>query len=279
MAKRHIRYVAYGDEICPKTGQPHHQVFLYMCNNQYGTKARCNTMGNWFGPRHCHVEPMRGKIWENESYCSKETEGKLTKLGDEPKQGARHDLDETKELIMKGDLTVDEVAIENPAMFHQYGRTLDRLESIALRQRFRTEMTEGIWYTGPSGAGKSHICFEGFDPATHYVKNLAEEWWDGYKGQETVILNEFRGQIPFAELLDLMDKWPKNVKWRCRESVPFLAKRILISSIKEPEQVYVNQSGEPWEQFHRRCRVVHLSGHKWPEGNNRTSGPKKMRTQ
>lgn len=275
MKANNIRYVAYGEEKCPNTGRPHHQMFMYMQNQCSGTRRNCNKMGDWFGTTHCSVQPMRGKIEENEYYCSKESE--LVKIGDEPKQGCRADLDETKELIMKGDLTVDEVAVENPAMFHQYGRTLDRLEGIALRQRFRTEMTEGVWYTGPSGSGKSHECFRDFDPETHYVKNLNEEWWDGYKGQETVILNEFRGQIPFAELLDLMDKWPKNVKWRCRESVPFLAKRILIASIKRPEQVYVNQCGEPWEQFHRRCRVVTLLDQKCSEGNIGPSEPKKLR--
>jgi len=143
-------------------------------------------------------------------------------------------------------------------MFHQYGRTMDRLEDIALRQKFRTMMTRAYWYTGPSMAGKSHKVFENYSPDTHYVKPLGEadcKWWDGYTGQETVIFNEFRGQIPFAEMLDLMDKWPKTVSRRGRAPVPFLAKTILIASIRMPRDVYVNQSGEPWEQFERRCVV------------------------
>lgn len=252
----HIRYLAYGEETCPSTGQPHHQMFMYLRGNRTWGAGSLGKMGRWFGERHCHVEPMFGSLDENEYYCSKE--GRLKEFGLKPKQGARGDLDETKEAIMKGDLTVDELAVENPSMFHQYGRTLDRLEDIALRQRFRTQMTAGVWYMGPSGAGKSHACFQGFDPATHYVKALGDadlKWWDGYTGQETVILNEFRGQIQFAELLDLMDKWPKTVSRRGREPVPFLARRILISSIKHPRDVYVNQVGEPWEQFDRRCEV------------------------
>ena len=72
-------------------------------------------------------------------------------------------------------------------------------------------------------------------------------------------MNEFRGQIQFCELLDLMDKWPKTVSRRGREPVPFLAKRILISSIRHPRDVYVRQEGEPWEQFDRRCDVVKLA--------------------
>lgn len=257
MKKNNIRFIAYGLEHAPTTGRAHHQMFMYMRNRVSGSTRNCNKMGDWFGTTHCKVEPMRGSIESNEYYCSKENE--LVKIGDEPKQGARHDLDETKEKIMKGDLTADDVAVENPGMFHQYGRTLDRLESISLRQRFRTEMTQGIWYTGPTGTGKSHTVFKGYDPDTHYIKCLSDEWWDGYKGQETVIFNEFRGQIPFSEMLDLMDKWPKTVKQRCKEPVPFLAKRLLIASIREPKDVYRNiDSGEPWEQFFRRCEVVTL---------------------
>lgn len=267
---RQIQFMAWGREICPKSGKPHDQCFVYFINPRSTGKRALNDIGNMFGPIHCFAAKMEGGFMHNEAYCSKD--GKYQELGQKPRQGARDSLDEVKDMILKGEMTVDEVAVENPTFFHQYGRTLDRLESIALRKKFRTEMTEGIWYTGPSGAGKSHAAFEGFSPETHYVKNLSEEWWDGYKGQETVILNEFRGQIPFSELLDLMDKWPKQVKWRCRESVPFLAKRIIITSIKDPRDVYKRQEGEPWEQFDRRCRVVTLE-QKCPEGNIGTSGP------
>ena len=254
-----IRYLAYGEEHCPSTDRKHHQLFMYLRNNVTTGRGSLGKMGKWFGEEHCHVEPMYGSIEENESYCSKE--GKLREFGDKPKQGCRGDLDETKEGIMKGDITVDELAVENPSMYHQYGRTLTTLEDIALRQRWRTEMTTAIWYTGPSGVGKSHACFKNYSPETHYVKPLGTadlKWWDGYRGQETVIFNEFRGQIPFSELCDIIDKWPLSVSRRGREPVPFMAKRVLISSIKRPEDVYVNQVGEPWEQFTRRVQVIEL---------------------
>jgi len=270
MKEKPIRWIGYGKEIAAQTGRPHHQCFMYLRNNVCYGKRNLNTMGNWFGPTHCKVEPMWGSVDENEGYCSKD--GQYTELGIKPRPGFRGDLEETKEKLMKGDLTVDEVTVECPAMYHQYGRTLEKLEDIALRQRFRTKMTKGIWYGGPSNAGKSHACFQGFDPKTHYVKPLGDadlKWWDGYTGQETVIFNEFRGQIQFSELLDLMDKWPKTVSRRGREPVPFLATKLLISSIRLPQDVYVNQQGEPWEQFERRCEVIELK----PRDPSKPDGP------
>ena len=131
--QRKVRYLGWSEEICPKTNNKHWQTYMYMVNNISTSKNNLKKLGKYFGPKHCHVEPMYGKIWENEGYCSKDHEGKLTKLGEEPKQGFRHDLEETKDMILKGEITAEDVAVENPQFFHQYGRTLEKVESIALR--------------------------------------------------------------------------------------------------------------------------------------------------
>jgi len=253
-----LRFIAYGLEECPQTGQKHHQMYMYRANAINPTVKVKNKMGEWFGNKHVHIEAMMGRITDNESYCSKENE--LVKHGKEPVQGARGDLEETRDILLAGTMSVDEICVENPGFFHQYGRTMDRLETIALRRRFRTERTRGFWYHGPTGGGKSRACFAGFDPRTHYVKDLTCEWWDGYKGQEIVIFNEFRGQIPFAEMLDLMDEWPTTVKWRGKESVPFLAREIRISCVKPPEEVY--NPDEDWGQWSRRCESVFVPSRK-----------------
>lgn len=255
-----IRYLAYGLESCPKTGTPHHQTFLYFKSPRSVSLKALNNLGNEFGPKHCSIAPMKGTFQQNKAYCSKE--GQLTEFGERPNHGARNDLEEVTNSIRSGLQTVDDVVETNPWLFHNYGRTLDRAEGIALRRKWRTEMTEGIWYVGPTGSGKSHKCFHDygdFHPSTHYVKTLDEGWWDGYKGQETVIFNEFRGEIAFSELLDLVDKWPKNVKVRNKESVPFLAKRLIVTSSIDPQDCYSTRLvTESWEQFDRRFNVIHL---------------------
>ncbi len=94
-----------------------------------------------------------------------------------PKQGKRVDLDSLKCAIVGGETTVDEVVMDNPMMYHKYGRTLNKIEDIALRQRSRDWMTEGVWYFGPTGVGKSHRAFEGYTPETHYVYPNDGGWW------------------------------------------------------------------------------------------------------
>ena len=33
------------------------------------------------------------------------------------------------------------------------------------------------------------------------------QWWDMYDGEEHIIIDEFRGQVPFASLLTLLDRY------------------------------------------------------------------------
>lgn len=261
MNANNVQFVAYGDEVCPETQRPHKQVFLYMKHQCSWSNKNLGKIGSWWGPTHCHVQPMYGSFGQNEAYCSKE--GSYHKLGDEPKQGARGSIEENKELLLSGQITADALCLLDPVHFHMYGRTYDRMEDIAHRRKYRTEMTQGTWYHGPTGAGKSHRAFDNYHPDTHYVKECGEgdsKWWDGYKGQEVVILDDFRGGMPYGELLSLCDKCPKKVSRRCREPVPFLAKRIIVTSSKPPEALYSNCDGNAHAQLYRRFEVFHLRG-------------------
>jgi len=117
-------------------------------------------------------------------------------------------------------------------------------------------MTKGIWIYGPTGRGKSHEAFQGFSPSTHYLYTDDGGWWDGYVGQETVIINDFRGKIPYDYMLQLIDKWPFNVRRRNREPFPFTSKRVIITSSLSPEDVYHNrEENDKIEQLLRRLEV------------------------
>jgi len=256
--KSQIRFIAFGKETCPTTRRQHHQCFLYF-HNPRATGARAlKTIGQMFGPVHCHVEPMRGNFVQNEAYCSKESV--LTKLGEEPKQGARGDLMETCTLLRNGTISVDSVACEDPSAFHMYGRTFMHAETLYLRSKWRTEMTLCKWYWGKTGVGKSHKAFKDFNNDTHYVKDLETKWWDGYKQQDIVILNEFRGQLTFSFLLSLIDKWPLTVPVRNRESIPFTSKLVIITSSVHPKDIYKNvlSCDESLAQLERRCKIKEL---------------------
>ena len=100
------------------------------------------------------------------------------------------------------------ILVEEPIKIHQYGRTLEKIDDLRMSKMFRTEMTDGIWLWGGTGTGKSHEAFSGYNPDTHYMWVNDKKWWDQYKQQDIVILNDFRGEIAYNELLQMIDKWP-----------------------------------------------------------------------
>lgn len=250
-----FQFLVIGEEV-GESGTPHLQGYA-----ELKSQLRLSTIKKIPGLERAHIEKRMGSQEQAIAYCKKPDTVNIHEVGTPKADGVRHDLMEARDRIMKGENTVDEITVETPIMYHQYGRTLNRLEDIALRKKFRTWMTEGIWLWGKTGVGKSHEVFKDFDPSTHYSYNVNDNgWWDGYTGQEVVIINEFRGQIAYSELLDLCDKWPKTVKRRNREPVPFLAKKIYITSCGPPEKIYnsVFDDQERVDQLYRRFQVKEI---------------------
>lgn len=246
-----MRYLVQGTEVCPTTGRHHYQGYIYW-KNPRSWRATCK---KW----KCWVRPAKGTPNECRNYCVKE--GNFAEFGKIPEQGERTDLEEKFRQIKTGELTADEVLWENPELYHQYGRTIEKLEDLYLRRQFRTEMTECDWIVGPTGVGKSHTAFKDFDPETHYVyRHNDKSWWEGYKQQEYVIINDFRGQIPYDELLQMLDKWAYYVPRRGREPMPFTSKKVIITSPLRPEEAYNKRNEkDSIEQLLRRVNIVDMS--------------------
>nr|WPR18757.1 MAG: replication polyprotein [Skomarfal virus 50] len=197
---------------------------------------------------------------DNFNYCSKEDKYWIHGEYKKKKPGKRTDLITLRDEVMSG-LSIDNIALERPDMYHQYGRTLNKLEDLRMRNVYRNFMTLGTWLWGATGVGKSHIAFDGFTPSTHYVYPNDGGWWDGYVQQETVIINDFRGEIPYGFLLQLVDKWPVSVKRRNREPLPFMSRRIIVTSSMRPEDVYhgVIDRDDNIAQLIRRFEIVNVS--------------------
>ena len=253
------KYIIVGKEI-GESGTPHLQTYV-----EFKEGVTLSTLKKRLSCKKLHAEVRRGTSVEASDYCKKD--GDYFEKGTISKQGAREDLKLLKASIFNGS-SVDEICEDNPVMFHQYGRTLNKLEELHMRKIWRTEMTLGIWYYGKTGVGKSHKALADFDPNTHYIYPNDKGWWDGYKQQGTVVFNEFRGELDYKEMLDLVDKWPKNVARRGREPLPFTSKHIIVTSSKHPKEIYGEQNpetgqysskdGDNFKQLERRFKIIKL---------------------
>lgn len=246
-----MQYLAYGKEIAPTTGKHHWQGFVYW-HHPKTISASAKILKN------AHVEHCRGSIDANEKYCSKENE--YTTHGEKPTQGKRTDLDTIKNKLINGEITINEILLNEPMTYHLYGRTLEKIVDADTENKIRTWMTKGIWYYGKTGCGKSHKANENYSRDTHYIWNSEDKnWWDNYKGQETVILDDFRGELKYGTLLKLVDRYDFSVPRRGRAPYPFLAKTLIVTSPLKPDEVYYNMNIKDCiNQLLRRFEVIKI---------------------
>ena len=239
-------YLIVGKEI-GESGTPHLQIYFYK-----NTKITFNGLKKTFPT--AHIEQAKGTPQQNQTYCSKE--GNFFELGTLPQQGNRTDLKKLVESILSKETKIDQLIVEDPIAYHQYGRTLEKIEALQKRKQFRTKQTTCEWIYGASGVGKSYEAYINYSPETHYNHQEDGLWWDNYDQQEIVIINEFRGEIKYKRLLELADKTPCNVPQRNKAPCPFTSRHIIITSSKSPEEIYT-YLGDNMEQLYRRITIRH----------------------
>lgn len=103
-----------------------------------------------------------------------------------------------------------------------------------LHSQPRDFKTNVIVIQGPTGTGKSKFVQDEYPGA--YWKGR-DQWWCGYMQQETVVLDEFYGWIPYDTLLRLCDRYPLDVEVKGGK-VNFASKTIIITTNKHPEKWY-----------------------------------------
>lgn len=259
-----MTYLVYQYEIGSKMGTPHWQMYVELKNPQ-----TYKGIQKIFGaPVSC--QDRRGTADQAADYCKKERTRAKSPLGllgpqefgEMSKQGERTDLQELANRIMQGGITADEILEKQTDTYHMYGRTIEKLEDLYMRRQYRTEMTQGIWIHGETDVGKSHSGWTKYPNDMVYDKLFNEkelDWWDGYKGEPVVLLNDFRGEMKYGQLLNLLDKWPHKVSRRGREPTPFMAKLVIITSPSHPAKVYrrQNEKEDSIKQLERRLLIHH----------------------
>ena len=114
-------------------GTPHLQGYIYK-------KSKISFVGLKKRNPRTHFEIAKGNAEQSQTYCSKE--GNFMESGILPSQGKRTDLDEVAKEITAGTQTAENILLNQPTMYHQYGRTLEKLED--LKQRFLSDKTQII---------------------------------------------------------------------------------------------------------------------------------------
>ena len=135
-----------------------------------------------------------------------------------------------------------EIAENHFGTFVKYHRGI--AAAMALTQNPRDYQTRVHVLWGPPGVGKSRAAYElarGSDGGVYTVDPPrcvgGGVWWDGYAGEHTVVIDEFRGWIMNGEMCRLIDRYPMRVETKGGRA-QFTAKLIIITSNYPPDMWY-----------------------------------------
>nr|USZ80629.1 replication-associated protein [Tick-associated circular virus-4] len=195
-----------------KNGKLHCQ-FAVAFRDQVRAPQGRRILGGVHGPFTGYLEPAFSKnVWD---YVTKEASRVAAidgygSLADD--QGHRSDLDVLYEHIAAG-MPLWDVMSRFPKQFMRNHAAVSKLCAMYDKPRPYGPVTVEIWW-GPTGTGKSHNAFHMYPEA--YRKTIPGKWWEGYKGETTVVFEEFNPnedkELRLPEILKILDKYPYQIE-------------------------------------------------------------------
>lgn len=258
-----VTYYVYQMEQCPKTGSFHWQGYI-----EVDAKVRMTTVLKLINSTTAEVYYRKGTQQEMIAYCTK-TEETIAKnpnwfcwaekglrvkheaagpySNGTPRtceQGKRSDLQDLCDIIINGGSTHD-VMRQYPAAFMRYDRHIEKFYTEWYSQDKYKRSFEGnescnvIVLVGEGGLGKSKELYQIASSEPFYEKTPTTKWWDGYKGENTVVINDYRGSFLIEDFIRLLDRYQYQGEVK-GGAINIRAKRFIITSNLEPEKWYPN---------------------------------------
>ncbi len=229
-----IHYCVFQLEEAPTTKKLHLQGYV-----ELKERRMLSVLQIAFG--NCHMEARRGKQKQAIAYCTKlETrQGGPWSVGIARMQGSNPILNDVRAEIDLGICELDIAKNYDFQLWCQYRKAFREYRDLSnWYMRPQGDLKTVIWIWGPSRTGKSfkarRLCEE-FESV--YIKNGMADWFDTYAGEQTVILDDFTGQIDRGKLMAILDNYPSEVEKK-GGTVPFDPLVIIITSNRHPTEYY-----------------------------------------
>jgi len=134
-------------------------------------------------------------------------------------------------------------------------RTIKQVEKDHLIPAHMERTVKVFW--GEAGTGKSRRAWEEAG-VTVYPKDPCTKYWDGYKGEANVIIDEFRGEINISHILRWFDRYPVIVECKFG-AVTLNATTIWITSNVDPRDWYPTANQATKNALLRRLEITHFN--------------------
>lgn len=250
-----FRYMKFQKEI-GRSGTPHLQGH-FVLNKR---KRRSMLVRNFTVLGRANLEVRRGSFAEADAYCSKERTrvpdtipyewGTPPAHGNRGRQG-RNDFTNflTEVRAGAGWKQLIEMFPNVVGRYHAGARKM--YDEFSTHRNGRPSIR--IYY-GPSGTGKSFTAMKKYPGA--YIAPWptgGRWWWPHYRGEEIVILNEFRHQVKMDVLLQLFDYHPMWIEEK-GGNMKLKATKFIVTTNIAPNKWYPKLSVDQAEMLHRRLQ-------------------------
>lgn len=270
MAIPSMMYWCMCDEIGEK-GTYHTHIYFKTRN-----AIRFSTLQGKFKTDNPHMDCTIGTAQQNRDYIRKEgkwenTEKETTNLketfeewGELPKghKGKRTDLSILFGMIENG-LSNAEILRQNPE-YMKYLNHIERTRQTLREEEFKNKWRDisCIYVFGETNTNKSRTYMEkyGYENVYRITNYNGNAVWDGYRGQDVVIFEEYRSQLMISEILTWTEGYPNCcLRARYTDKVACFTKVVFISNIPLEKQYPNVQEDSPatWRAFLRRIQRIY----------------------
>lgn len=262
-AMKSVVYWCMSDEI-GESGTYHTHLYLHSTSG-----IRFSTIKKKF--ETAKILMAKGTAQQNRDYITKSgekhkdkaetsVEGTFEEWGEMPveRQGRRNDLVDLYDMLKAGmsDYQIIELMPESIANIER----LDKVRQILIQEDFKNQFRElQVNYVyGDTGAGKTRAIMERYGYSNVYRITDYSHPWDGYKGQDVVVFEEFRSGFSIGDALNYLDGYPVELPCRYNNKYACFTKVYVVTNIPLARQYPVIQREQPatWLAFLRRIHNV-----------------------
>lgn len=226
-----------------KQGTPHIQGYVRFNSGHGRTMA---TMKKALVRAHLTV--ANGSDEENKKYCSKDGDV-LLEQGTPSEQGKRSDIKEIANMIKNREITLEELMFEYPDMYLRYSRAFEKMFASVLPMRDAAPQVHWRW--GKAGVGKTKYVIDKFEREEIYIKD-GTSWWDNYKQQKCILIDDFDNGIPYRTLLRILDR--NHEQGQIKGGYVYINSPYIYITCEHPPEHY--WQGNEYDQVFRRLTSV-----------------------